>query len=129
MKSNNEQKSAELAKKRMTKLSIATNTIELTTQHILATASHSQSTNSDTNLFTDADLSILGLDWEKYTVYFKNVRKEYAIYPNLIYNAGRKKVINHFLDMNRIFKTDYFYDRFEAQAIANLKQELIYLDS
>lgn len=34
--------------------------------------------------------------------------REYSIYSNVVYNSGRKKVLNHFLTMNRIFKTDFF---------------------
>ncbi|HXL55890.1 MAG TPA: hypothetical protein VN958_06525 [Chitinophagaceae bacterium] len=41
-----------------------------------------------------------------------------------MYNEGRKKVLMHFLEMNRIFKTDEFYNQFEKQARENLKREL-----
>ena len=55
--------------------------------------------------------------------YFKNVRKEYIFYPNFVYKNGRKKVIQHFLAMNPIFKTEYFYDKYEFQAKENLLKE------
>jgi predicted metal-dependent HD superfamily phosphohydrolase len=90
----------------------------------LATKTHILAADSDTNFFTDADLSVLGSDWESYSAYFKNVRKEYAIYPDFIYNSGRKEVLKHFLGMNQIFKTDFFYAKFEAQARLNLEREL-----
>ncbi len=80
--------------------------------------------NSDANYFTDADLSILGQDWEIYTQYYKNVLKEYAIYPNRIYNSGRKKVLQHFLTMKNIFKTEYFYQKFEETARRNIQKEI-----
>jgi predicted metal-dependent HD superfamily phosphohydrolase len=59
-----------------------------------------------------------------YSDYYKNVRKEYSIYPNLLYNPGRKKVLKHFLAMGKIFKTDYFYQKFEKNARLNLQKEL-----
>ena len=124
IKSNNEEKSAELAVKRMRQIFVPKDKIELCKNQILATKSHIKSTDSDTNYFTDADLSVLGQSWEKYSLYSKNVRKEYSIYPDLVYNPGRKKVLNHFLSMDRIFKTDYFYDKFEIQAKQNLQQEI-----
>lgn len=123
LKSDNEEKSAETAEKQMKKLSVAYDTIELCKKQILATKSHDISTNSDTNYFTDADLSVLGQSWETYLSYCKNVRKEYSIYPDFVYNAGRKKVLNHFLAMNRIFKTTFFYEKFELQAKQNLLKE------
>jgi len=56
--------------------------------------------------------------------YYKNARKEYAIFPDFVYKPGRKKVLLHFLAMERIFKTDYFFHKFEMQAKQNLQKEL-----
>lgn len=123
-KSNNEEESAKLAKKRMLELSIPNDIIQQSTAQIIATKKHSISENSDTNYLLDIDLSILGQNWKTYLTYTKNVRKEYAIYPDFLYKPGRKKVLHHFLNMERIFKTDYFYDLFEKQAKENLKREL-----
>ena len=127
LKSDNEENSALLAEKRIQQLSVSNDIIERCKNQILATKSHSKSTDSDTNYFTDADLSVLGQPWEIYSLYYKNVRKEYAIYPDFIYNPGRKKVIQHFLSMNSIYKTDYFYNQFEKVAKENLMKELSYL--
>jgi predicted metal-dependent HD superfamily phosphohydrolase len=91
LKSNNEKKSAELAEKRMKQVSVSNPAIELCKKQIVATKSHTLSPDSDTNYFTDADLSILGQAPETYSLYCKNVRKEYSIYPDLIYNTRRKK--------------------------------------
>ena len=124
LKSDNEEKSAEFAEKRMKQISVSHETIELCQRQILATNSHMKSTDSDTNYFTDADLSVLGQTWKTYSLYYKNVRKEYSIYPDLIYNPGRKKVLNHFLKMDRIFKTGFFHNKFEIQAKQNLQKEI-----
>ncbi|MBX2924155.1 MAG: hypothetical protein KF746_18285 [Chitinophagaceae bacterium] len=121
---DNEEKSAELAEKRMKRISVPHNTIQLCKEQVLATKSHNTSADDDTNYFTDADLSVLGQDWETYSWYYKNVRKEYSIYPDFVYNPGRKKVLNHFLSMDRIFKTAFFYKRFEIQARQNLQKEI-----
>ncbi len=123
-KSNNEEQSAVFAGERMKKLSVPDEKILCCKNQILATKSHLQQLDSDTNYFTDADLSVLGKDWNTYEVYFKQVRMEYAIYPDFLYNPGRKKVLTHFLTMDRIFKTDYFFDKHEVKAKNNLKKEL-----
>ncbi|KAA1247742.1 hypothetical protein [Aquimarina sp. RZ0] len=124
LKQNNEEKSALKAIDVLSSLHIETKRIELCNQIILATKGHHISENSDVNYFTDADLSILGSSWKVYESYFKNVRKEYKYYPDFAYNKGRIKVLKHFIDMPRIFKTDYFYHKFEHQAKNNLQKEI-----
>lgn len=124
LKSDNEEKSAELAEKKLTEIFFPIEKIKLCTSQILATKSHIISENNDTNMFTDADLSILGSEWETYNSYSQQIRKEYSIYPDILYNLGRKKVLNHFLRMKTIFKTDYFHAKYEIQARKNLKMEL-----
>ncbi len=121
--SNNEAQSADFAQKRMQRMAVDSDTIARCKKHIVATQSHQFSAHSDTNFFTDADLSILGQSWEEYSLYSQNVRKEYAIYPDMIYKPGRKKVLNHFLTIDRIYKTDFFYGQFESQAKQNISRE------
>jgi len=123
-KSDNEEKSAELAVKRMNLVSASPEVIERCKNQILATKQHVENADPDTNYFLDADLSILGQPWEVYADYYKNVRKEYSIYPALIYNPGRKKVLRHFLTMDRIFKTDHFFRKFDQPARQNLQKEI-----
>lgn len=122
-KSDNEDKSADFAKKIMIKLTVAKSIIDNCKSQILATKKHLFNVDLDINYFIDADLSILGQDWDLYSSYYKNVRKEYSIYPDLLYNPGRKKVLKYFLAMEKIFKTDYFYQKFESNARKNLKKE------
>jgi predicted metal-dependent HD superfamily phosphohydrolase len=124
LKHNNEEQSALLAAKRMTEIGLSSTIIENCKSQILATKSHTFSNDADTNYFTDADLSILGKPWEDYNLYCQNVRKEYSIYPSIIYNPGRKKVLQHFIAMDKIYKTEYFYSKFEEQAKQNLQAEL-----
>jgi predicted metal-dependent HD superfamily phosphohydrolase len=123
-KSDNEEKSAKVAVERLKSIVYPAKLIEKCERQILATKGHSISLESDTNIFTDADLSILGQPWEIYSNYFKQVRKEYSIYPDFIYNDGRKKVLNHFLKMDRIFKTKTFFERLEGVARGNIRGEM-----
>ncbi len=124
LKNDNEERSALLSEKRMIQLGVNTDKIETCKKQIIATKQHLLSKDNDTNYFTDADLSILGENWESYFKYLNAVRKEYSIFPNLIYNPGRKKVLNHFLGMDKIYKTNYFYEKFEMQAKLNMQKEI-----
>lgn len=45
-----------------------------------------------------------------------------------MYRVGRLKVLKKFLSMHRIFKTAYFYQKFEQQAQENLKKEVVQLE-
>jgi predicted metal-dependent HD superfamily phosphohydrolase len=124
LKSNNEEKSAKLAENRMRQINVSNNIIEACKSQILATKKHQIDFDSDTNYFLDADLSALGQNTENYTTYYQGVRKEYAVYPDFLYNPGRKKVLKHFSGMPRIYKTDYFYDKFELKAKNNIAYEI-----
>jgi predicted metal-dependent HD superfamily phosphohydrolase len=124
LKKDNEEKSALLAVKRLATIGCSELTTQTCSRIILATKRHDTDANQDINYFTDADLSILGAAWSDYQVYAQNVRKEYALYPDIIYNPGRRKVLEHFLSMKQIFKTAFFFDRFELQANINLKKEI-----
>ena len=123
-KQDNEEQSATLAANRMEQLGVPAKIIEACKHQIIATKKHQFQKEADTNYFTDADLSILGAPEEQYSAYAKQVRKEYRVYPNLLYNPGRKKVLMHFLEMECIFKTPHFQRRYEAQAKENLSMEL-----
>jgi predicted metal-dependent HD superfamily phosphohydrolase len=122
-KSDNEEKSAALAETRLQSLSVPSQLINHCKSQILATKKHLPDQDEDTNYFTDADLSILGQPWDIYNRYAQNVRKEYRIYPDLIYKPGRKKVLQHFLNMERIYKTGEFHKKYEVTAKQNLQKE------
>lgn len=123
LRQDNEEKSAILAVDKLGQLGLSQHDILQCSDMILATKKHALSPDSDTNYFTDADLSILGRDWADYELYYKKVRKEYGIYPDLVYKPGRKKVLQHFLQKDRIFKTDFFHSNYETQARYNLQRE------
>lgn len=124
---DNEEQSAALAQKHLQQIAYPQEQIQLCVQQIIATKSHTTSTDSDTNYFTDADLSILGADWPDYEAYTIAIRKEYSIYPDLLYKPGRRKVLQHFLAMDTIFKTQYFQQLFEVKARENMQKESITL--
>lgn len=126
LKSNNEEKSAEVAIKRLQEISFPKKLLTLCEQFILATKKH-EAKDLETNLFTDADLSILGADSQTYEEYSKQIRREYSIYPDILYNPGRKKVLLHFLEMPNIYKTLEFRNKYERQAKSNMQAELMKL--
>lgn len=123
LKSDNEERSAQLATERLTTISFPPDEIQMCSKMIVATKKH-EPHDFQTNLFTDADLSILGAEAEVYAAYSKQIRREYSLYPDFAYNPGRRKVLQHFLEMENIYKTKEFSDRYETKARINLQAEL-----
>lgn len=120
----NEEKSAELAKDRLQQIGLDDISIHIVFRQIIATKAHQKSDDNDTNYLIDADLSILGKDSETYLEYSEKIRKEYSMYPDQLYKPGRKKVLHNFLQLESIFKTEYFKTKYEKQARENIAFEL-----
>jgi predicted metal-dependent HD superfamily phosphohydrolase len=94
---------------------------------IVATKLHEHNKVEDTNWLIDFDLKILSKEWKEYEVYFKQIRKEYKIYPDLLYKPGRKKALLHFLENEFIYQTETFQTKFEKQARENILKEIAQL--
>lgn len=120
----NEEKSAEMAVLRLDKLGLSQSVLQKVSGQILSTKAHHESGDRDTDYLLDADLSVLGKSFETYMEYTKKIRKEYSIYPDFMYKPGRKKVLQHFLELKSIFKTNEFRDRYEGTARENIRGEI-----
>ena len=118
---DNELKSAELACKELKEAQGID--LEAIYNLILCTQTHNASTN-DEKWLVDFDLQILGRSWDIYEMYYKQIRKEYRIYPNFMYNPGRKKALLHFLDKEVIYQTETFRTKYEKQARQNIEREI-----
>ena len=119
---DNELKSAELA------LSILPENVNLDKQlvfdAICATQAHLQNEIEDINWLIDFDLKILATNWSDYQNYCNQIRKEYKMFPNILYNPGRRKALKHFLENEYIFQTDVFRQLYEEKARENIEKEI-----
>ncbi len=123
-KKDNEEKSAEVFKKEFEGILNEEN-IGRVYDLIMATQHHEPiEDHSVSELLLDLDLCILSSDLELYQSYATEVREEYKWVPKILYRKGRKKVLQHFLDREQIYFTDYFFRRGEKKARENLKWEL-----
>lgn len=119
---DNELKSAELA----LELLPDNTTIDrqLVFDMILATKDHVSKNVEDEKWLIDFDLRILAKDWEDYQIYYRQIRKEYSLYPDFLYNPGRKKALEHFLEKEYLYQTGTFRELFEDKARANIQREI-----
>ena len=126
-KNDNEKKSAELAQRHLSSMGVAQKTINQCSQLIMATKNHELPevmSSFDIKFFLDIDLSILASTRKAYMEYTKQIRREYSIYPDFLYYKGRKKVLQHFLNMETIYKTELFQNLWEETARNNILHEL-----
>lgn len=123
---NNEADSAQLARRELGALQWAEPAIAKVEAMVLATASHSPDgvADEDTRLFLDLDLSVLGQPPQVYAAYSAAIRAEYAHVDESSYRAGRQRVLQSFLARPTIYQTARWRAAWEAQARANIKQEL-----
>jgi predicted metal-dependent HD superfamily phosphohydrolase len=130
MSKDNEEKSAILCAKRLKTLGLDISFKEKVYKLIRSTKTHTieswdnESDKKDNEFLLDLDLSILGSKGDKYVKYTSQIRREYNIVPAFLYFSGRKKVLKNFLEKERLFKTNSFYEKYEKTARANIWKEL-----
>jgi len=122
---DNEEKSALKAEKWLHQLKYPQKLIEQCKQYIIATKNHvNMINNNDLNYLLDFDLEILSVHLDEYLKYIQQIRNEYKIYPDILYNPGRIKVLEHFLKLDYIYKTQDYRDKFELLARQNIEHEI-----
>ena len=126
---DNELKSAEYAQTTMQAIDLPEKLQNLTYKFILATSNHQIdktlkfSEQTDLKYFLDFDLSILGSSTQIYKKYINNIRKEYSIYSDKQFFAGRKLFIEKMLSKKSLFYTHELNNLFQEQAKINLTYE------
>jgi predicted metal-dependent HD superfamily phosphohydrolase len=122
---DNEIKSAIYAAETLLQLNIPPDIIQSVKQIILSTQKHQPLIDSADNLiFLDLDLAILGTKPNNYLKYAQAIRQEYSWLGDRDYQRGRKQVLTSFLARERIYYTDYFYQKLELTARENLVTEI-----
>jgi predicted metal-dependent HD superfamily phosphohydrolase len=82
------------------------------------------SRDPDTQLLCDVDLSILGRAPDVFDDFERRIREEYDWVPEPVYRTSRSEILSGFLQRHFIYQTDFFRERYEATARANLERLL-----
>jgi predicted metal-dependent HD superfamily phosphohydrolase len=118
---DNEEQSAVLSERCLSDAG-ATDTLRLAVRDlVLVTKTHEASENIDAPLLVDIDVSILGSNESRFREYETQVRREYAWVPDNLFASKRAEILERFLTRKRIYSTDWFFERREKQARANLQ--------
>lgn len=121
---DNEARSAAWAQRFLTAQALPAALTHTVVQHIMDTRHAASASSGDGQWVVDMDLSILGQDEIVFRRYERHVRQEYFFVRRSRYIAGRRAVLLGFLDQPRIYQTDWFHQRLEAQARSNLAQSV-----
>ncbi len=126
--STNEADSAALADRHLRDLHWADDRVVVVQALIMATADHLPADISQ-QVLLDADLAILGAQAGQYQAYATGVRAEYAHVSDPAWQAGRTRVLQHFLERPNIYYTTTMRQARQHQARANLSAELASLQA
>lgn len=122
---DNEERSADYAQATLQSLGLPAGIINDTCRLILNTRTHQASPDdTDSLIFLDCDLSILGADPARYRAYAQAIRQEYAWVEENQYRAARKQILEKFRQRDRLFFTGLMFNRLEQPARQNLDWEI-----
>ena len=133
-RSDNEAESARLAVEHIARwLAQARIDSSRVSELILLTARHGtldtadfgdDATAEDTRRFLDCDMAILGAAPEAFAEYDRAIAEEYRAVPRWLYRIKRRQFFEKLLASERIYLSDFFRGRPEAQARRNLQAAL-----
>jgi len=117
---DNERQSTDWAIRVLASCQASQATLDRVERLIMATRHDATPSEADEQLLVDIDLAILGATPERFAEYDAQVRAEYAWVPGFVYRMKRRSVLKAFLARPRLYGTDHFRARYEAQARRNL---------
>jgi len=126
---DNEERSAALMEEMVRNASLPDSFGQSVANLITATKHTLAPTDPDVRLLVDVDLSILGQSEGKFDEYERQVRKEYEWVAADAFVAGRSAILKSFLDRPTIYSTQFFHNKYEAQAQRNLVRSLAQLSN
>lgn len=119
-----EEASAELAVAELSRVGLASAEVDEVERLVLLTITHTTDASDTAGaLVLDADLSVLGTAPGRYHVYARDVRLEYAAYPDPEFASGRLQVLDRLLGMEELYRTPAAQQRWLNPALTNLSSE------
>lgn len=101
--------------------------IELTARHshFVPADFDDDATGDDTRHFLDCDMAILGAEPVAFDAYDRGIAAEYrGQVPGWLFKLNRRRFLKTLLAKERIFLSDFFHARFDAQARSNLRRAI-----
>jgi predicted metal-dependent HD superfamily phosphohydrolase len=96
--------------------------IEATARH---GSLHPDEVDREAALFLDCDMAILGAAPDRFDAYDRGIAREYrGRAPAWLFNFNRRRFLKSLLEAPRIFLSNFFHERLDAAARANLRRAL-----
>ncbi|MBI2047138.1 pantetheine-phosphate adenylyltransferase [Candidatus Pacearchaeota archaeon] len=121
---DNEEKSAQLAAKRLSEASLTDSFAGNVNKLILATKHKEMPKEKDAQYVVDIDLAALGKPEKKFDEDDKDIKEEYGWVSEEQFKQGRSAMLKNFLKRPSIYLTDFFKEKYEAKARKNLERAL-----
>lgn len=94
---------------------------------ILATRHDIPPKDFDAQVMVDIDLASLGYPEKVFEKNTAKIRKEYKNVPEVIFRKKRREILESFLKRPNIYLTEFFRNKYEAQAQRNLTRAVAQL--
>lgn len=125
---DNEEQSAAYAATELGRAGVSPLLLAAAERLILTTKTHqAPPDDTDCQILLNADLAVLGSSAADYDRYAQAIREEYAWVPEDDYRAGRRRVLESFLERERLYYTALLFEQCERAARANLRREIEWL--
>ncbi|MBI1969725.1 N-methyl-D-aspartate receptor NMDAR2C subunit [Candidatus Woesearchaeota archaeon] len=124
---DNEERSAQLALESGRAMKLPEELGKRVYDLILATRHVQIPEGMDAQVLTDIDLSGFGKSEEVFDENTRKIRAEYHWVPEEDFRAERAWILLGFLERPSIYATEFFQQKYEAQARKNLERELVRL--
>lgn len=121
---DNEERSAEWARGSALLAGVSPERAERISGLVIATKHDAVAVGKDATVLVDIDLGILGADATRFEEYEIQIREEYSWVPDFLYRKTRRKILQGFLNRERIYGTDFFQVEYEARARENISRSL-----
>lgn len=124
---DNEEKSATLARTMMRNAVLPDTLQQFVADCVIATKHTTIPTDPDICFLLDIDLSGLGKSEGVFNEHGRQIRKEYEWVPEHAFASGRAAILRSFLNRPNIYLTQFFREKYEAQARQNIIRALAQL--
>ena len=123
-RNDNEERSAEWAERALRDNGAPAGVVERVGRFIRLTTHREEGLSGDAAVLCDCDLAILGAEAARFNAYDAAIRLEYGWVPKDVFRRERGRVLMGFLARPRVYHTDFFRERLEEPARANLRRAL-----
>jgi predicted metal-dependent HD superfamily phosphohydrolase len=126
---NNELGSAQIAVEDLIQLGVPTSATDQIFHAVVATAHQSLVQEPLSQLVCDIDLSTLAVPQEAFQANSEAIRIEYGAIPDEVFYPGRKRIMEKFLEREKIYYTSFYQEHCEAKAQENIRAHIAELDA